>query len=143
MKSSLAKVFSAFGHCSTRLFIIDLITKSSNSISYEQLIKKVTVERKVKRDAVRWHVRKMLARQELVKNGNLLHLKQPMKIIQNEAPWEAWSIIAVPTSVILLVISLLEGHAGFRIAASTFLIFTVAIHVRDIQQYLRKLHARE
>lgn len=137
MAKHLGKILGVFGQSGTRLLIIDHISRNGNSMNKELLIEKVIAETKIQRQSVRKHFRKMVAKGELIINGENVTLKNPVNVIPK--PWESWTIAGIPLAAIFLTISLWEGNLMFRLGMVILTAYCVIINARDILVYLRKV----
>lgn len=137
MARQLERVLSVFGQSSTRLFIVNCISKNGNNINKEELIEKVMSQTQVQRQSVRKHLRKMVAKGELVMDGEVVTLRDPIQVIP--APWESWSIVGIPLAIIFLLISFMQGDFIFIFGMSILTVYCLAINARDIFAYLQRI----
>jgi len=148
MARQLDRVLSVFGQSSTRLFIVDCISKNGNSINKEDLIEKVMSQTQVQRQSVRKHLRKMVEKGELVMAGEVVTLRDPVQVIP--APWESWSIIGIPLAIIFLswailneifpgLFSFMRVNFIFIFAMSILTVYCLAVNARDIFAYFKRI----
>lgn len=148
MAKHLERIFHAFGHGSTRLFIIDTIAKNGNSINSEDLIEKVMATTSLQRQSVRKQLSRMMKKGEILRNGNNLSLQTPTEVIPHENPIESWTIVGIPISLVFLSISLIfpsigmsQNNLTFQLSSVAFTAYAVAVKLREIVTYLRKIRA--
>lgn len=137
MARQLERVLSVFGQSSTRLFIVDCISKNGNSINKEDLIEKIMSQTQVQRQSVRKHLRKMVAKGELAIDGEVVTLRDPVQVIPT--PWESWSIVGIPLAIIFLLISFMQGNFFFIFGMSILTVYCLAVNARDIFAYLKRI----
>lgn len=133
------KLLNVFGQSSTRLVIVDCITKNGNRIGYEDLIEKVMSQLKIQRQSVRWHLRKMIQRNLIERNGDRISLKDPVEIFPSTI--ESWPFAGIVVSLILFLVSYLLPNVLATLIAVVFLVYTVAVNIRlrSLVSYLKKL----
>lgn len=138
-KARLENFLTALGHSSTRLFIIDTISKNGNKINTEDLIDKAMAATKIQRQSIRKQLLRMIEKGELLKNGNEVSLVSPTEVIPLENPLESWTIIGIPLSLVFLLISLTQNNLFFQLASIVFTLYAVVIKTKDIVAFLKKI----